>query len=201
MIKKSVKIEIDKIIKDVWLEDICEDYGNGLLIKEASLQCALYHHLRLRLADILEKNNLYIYPEFYFKDLKYRADLVIVEMDMDMQTSYLSSRVTDIASVIELKYDGGTAKTTEKYIKSDLPKLRQYFQSLPYKCQLYFGVIFETECKWLYWFDKRTTQKWGNGWLTELNAGRMDDETIFEVNSYNGMNYQHRSKTCEIEFY
>ena len=40
MIKKSVKIEIDKIIKDVWLEDICEDYGNGLLIKEASLQCA-----------------------------------------------------------------------------------------------------------------------------------------------------------------
>ena len=64
MIKKSVKIEIDKIIKDVWLEDICEDYGNGLLIKEASLQCALYHHLRLRLADILEKNNLYIYPEF-----------------------------------------------------------------------------------------------------------------------------------------
>ena len=39
--ENRVKKEIDKIIKDVWLEDICEDYGNGLLIKEASLQCAL----------------------------------------------------------------------------------------------------------------------------------------------------------------
>ena len=201
MIKKSVKKVIDKVIKDTWLEDICSDYGRGLLIKEASLQCALYHHLRLRLADILEENNLYIYPEFYFKDLKYRADLVIVEMDMNMQTSYLSARVIDLAAIIELKYDGGNAKSTEDYIKSDMPKLKRYFQSLPYDCQFYFGVIYENECEWLHWFDKRTSQNWGNGRLTELNAGRMDDETIFEVNSYNGMNCQNKSRKCEIEFY
>ena len=200
MIKKSVKKQIDKNIKDVWLEDICEDYGNGLLIKEASLQCALYHHLRNRLADILEANSLYIYPEFYFKDLKYRADLVIAEMDMNIPSAYLSTRVTDIAAVIELKYAGGNAKTTEKYIKSDMPKLKQYFQSLSYNCQLYFGVIYETECSWLSWFDKRTTNNWGSGWLTELNAGRIDNDTIFEVNSYNWMNYQSKSKKCEIRF-
>lgn len=201
MIKKSVKKVIDKVIKDTWLEDICPDYGKGLLIKEASLQCALYHHLRLRLTDILEENNLYIYPEFYFKDLKYRADLVIVEMDMSLPVTYLASCVTDIAAVIELKYDGGNAKSTEDYIKSDMPKLKRYFQALPDGCQFYFGVIYENECKWLHWFDKRTTQNWGSGHLTELNAGRMDDETIFEVNSYNGMNYQNKSRKCEIIFY
>ena len=42
MIKKSVKKEIDKIIKEVWLTDICKEYGRGGLIKEASLQCSLY---------------------------------------------------------------------------------------------------------------------------------------------------------------
>lgn len=200
MIKKSVKKAIDKIIKDVWLEDICVDYGNGLLIKEASLQCALYHHLRLRLADILDENSLYLYPEFYLRDLKYRADLVIAEMNMDMPSAYLSDRVTDLTAVIELKYDGGNAKSTENYIKSDMPKLRQYFQRLPYDCQLYFGVIYETECEWLHWFDKRTTQNWGNGRLTELNAGRVKGETIFEVNSYNGMNDANKTKKCDIGF-
>ena len=66
MIEKRVKKEIDKIIKEVWLDDICIDYGKGMLIKEASLQCSLYHHLQIRLAELLQDNNLYIYPEFYF---------------------------------------------------------------------------------------------------------------------------------------
>ena len=97
MINKDIKKEIDKIIKNVWLHEICDDYGKGKLIKEASLQCSLYHHLQIKLAEILQENNLYIYPEFYFKDLKYRADLAIVEMDMDKQERYLCNKMTDIA--------------------------------------------------------------------------------------------------------
>lgn len=37
MIKKNIKKETDKIIKEVWLNNICKDYGKGRLIKEANL--------------------------------------------------------------------------------------------------------------------------------------------------------------------
>lgn len=35
MIKKSIRKEIDKVIKNIWLHNICTDYGNGLLLREA----------------------------------------------------------------------------------------------------------------------------------------------------------------------
>lgn len=201
MIKKHIKKEIDKIIKEIWLNDVCNDYGKGLLIKEASLQCSLYHHLQNALASLLQENNLYIYPEFYFKDLKYRADLAVVEMDMNKQTSYLSERMTDIAAIVELKYAGGNAKTTADYIKTDMSKIKEYVNILPYDCQYYFGVIYETECDWLHWFDKRMTNNWASGCLTELNAGYLNEQMFFEVNSYNGLNMQHKRVECKIEFY
>lgn len=71
MIKKNVRKEIDKAIKNIWLHNICTDYGNGFLIKEASLQCSLYHHLQNELNPLLQENQLYIYPEFYFKENSY----------------------------------------------------------------------------------------------------------------------------------
>ena len=201
MIKKSVKKEIDRAIKEVWLDEVCGDYGAGQLIREASLQCSLYHHLQNRLADCLSRNHLSVYPEFYFPALKYRADLAIVEMDFSVDKFYLSERFTDIAAIIELKYDGGNSETTAEYIKSDMPKLKEYAQSLKYDCQYYFGVIYETECEWLHWFDKRSTNNWANGILTELNAGRIDGNMYFEVNSYNGLNFQHRKVPCNVQWW
>lgn len=200
VIKKGVKKEIDKIIKEVWLNDICKDYGRGSLIKEASLQCSLYHHLKNEMDSILEENNLYIYPEFYFKDLKYYADLAIVEMDMSDGSFFLGDRMTDVAAIIELKYSGGNAKTTSDYIKTDKSKFREYAYYLPYDCQYYFGVIYETECVWLHWFDGRSTNNWANGCLTELNAGYLDEEMYFEINSYNKWNFQNKRKKCRIDF-
>lgn len=196
MIKKSVKKQIDKIIKEVWLEDISADYCEGNLIKEASLQCSLYHHLQERLSSILHDNNLHIYPEFYFKDLKYYADLAIVEMDMNLDTNFLGNRMTDIAAIIELKYDGGNSQSAADYIMTDKPKLKEYVSKLPYECQYYFGVIYETDCEWLHWFDGRSTNNWASGRLTELNAGYLDEEMCFEVNSYN--NWPCKSKQKRI---
>ena len=60
MIKKSIRKEIDKVIKNIWLHNICTDYGNGLLLREASLQCSLYHHLQNELSPLLQQNQLYI---------------------------------------------------------------------------------------------------------------------------------------------
>ena len=200
MIKTSVLKEIDKTIKDIWLNEICEDYGNGFLIKEASLQCSFYYHLWNSLKTLLNENNLYFYPEVYFKDLKYYADLAIVEMNMDLECSYLADKLTDIAAIIELKYDSGSAISTSDYIKTDKTKIRKYVQSLGYNCQYYFGVIYETECEWLNWFDKRSTNNWADGCLTELNAGYLDDRMFFEVNSYNNINVQNKRVSCNIHF-
>ena len=200
MIKKSVRKEIDKVIKNVWLNNVCGDYGSGLLIKEASLQCSLYHHLQNELTVILKENDLYIYPEFYFKDLKYYADLAIVEMDMNSEKPWLSERLTDIAAIMELKFDGGNAVSTSDYIKSDIPKMKEYFRNLAYDCQYYFGVIYETECKWLNWLDKRSTNNWARGCVTELNAGYLDGTMYFEVNSYNNMNLQQKRISCNTVF-
>lgn len=195
MISESIKVEIDRLIKEIWLNDICEDYRRGNLIREASLQSSLYHHIRNRFGSYLEKHSLYVYPEFYFRELKFRADLVIAEMDMDKKTQWLSERVTDIAAIIELKYDGGYAASTENWIKSDKERLRIYAKKLKYNCQYYWGVIYETECTWLHWFDKRSTNTWGKGRLTELNAGLLSGQMTFEINSYNNMNKNlHKAK-------
>ena len=65
MITKSASRIIDHTIKMIWLKEICEDYGCGNLLREASLQSSLYHHLRTHLEDVLKENHLFIYPEFY----------------------------------------------------------------------------------------------------------------------------------------
>lgn len=108
--------------------------------------------------------------------------------------------MTDIATIIELKYDGGNAMSASDYIKTDMPKLKEYVCSLNYNCQYYFGVIYETDCEWLHWFDKRSTINWANGRLTELNAGYLGETMYFEVNSYNNMNFQHKKTSCKLFF-
>ncbi len=198
MIKKSVKKKIDKAIKDVWLTEICKEYGAGFLLLEASLQCSLYHHLRNALQPLLEENNLYIYPEFYFQQLGFHADLAICEMEMGMalETYYLHDCLTDIAAIIELKYGGSS-----DYIKTDIPKLKTYIQSLGYDCQYYFGAIDEkAERKRLPWLDRRSTNNWASGCFTELNAGYLEGSMYFEVNSYNNLNVQQKRVSCDFSW-
>lgn len=188
---------IDREIKKVWLKEICEDYGSGRLLREAGLQSSLYHHLRLHLEDILEENNLILCPEYYVPQLKYRADMAVVQMDLSASGA-LSTRVSDIAAIVELKFDGGTAQGTTDVIKYDLQKLKHYAKQMDESCQFYFGVIYETECEWLHWLDRRSTDHWADGCVTELNAGYLDGVMTFEVNSYNHMNTQNMSAICQM---
>ncbi len=199
MITKKARQEIDRVIKNIWLQEICEDYGKGRLLREASLQSSLYHHLRSHLELLLGDNSLYIYPEFYIPELKYRSDLAIVQMDLSAG-GRLSNRVADIAAIIELKFEGGTAQGTQDVIKADLQKLKRYAGQTGEGCQLYFGVIYETECVWLHWLDRRSTGHWADGCVTELNAGYLNDVMTFEVNSYNHMNIQNRSSICHMQW-
>jgi len=58
--------QIDKAIKEIWLNEIQSDYNNYLLLKEDALKCGFYHHLRSRIGDLLLENNLRLFPEYWF---------------------------------------------------------------------------------------------------------------------------------------
>ena len=199
MLTKKAQNAIDQAIKTVWLREVCRDYGKGRLLREASLQSCLYHHLRSHLDSVLSDNSLYIYPEFYVPELKYRADLAIVQMDLS-KGGALSQRVSDIAAVIELKFEGGAAQGTLDAIKADLQKIKRYAKQIDGSCQFYFGVIYEAECTWLQWYDRRRTDHWADGRVTELNAGYLDGVMTFEVNSYNHRGVQNRRAVCQMSW-
>lgn len=123
--------------------------------------------------------------------------MAIVQMELSADGA-LSQRVSDIAAIVELKFEGGTAQGTLDVIKADLHKIKRYAKQMDENCQFYFGIIYETECDWLYWLDRRSTEHWANGCVTELNAGYLDGVMTFEVNSYNHMSIQNRSATCQM---
>lgn len=188
MVSQNVLMKIDKAIKEIWLNEVVNDYDEGLLLKEDSLKCSLYHHMRNKLDDILKENNLRIYPEFYFKNLKYRADIAIVEIEKNSDKEYLADMVKNVIAIIELKYSYGTDERTISDIRNDVWKIKDYIQTGKMLCQYYFGVIYESECIGLNWIDKRSSGNWAKGYVTELDAGIIDGEMWFEVNSYNGLN-------------
>lgn len=196
MVKKRVRREIDKAIKEIWLTEICREYGEGRLLEEADVQSSLYHHLRMRLDPLFAENSLYIYREFYAAKPGrrgwYKIDLAICEMDMSLP-GYWRDCWTDAAAVIELKYGG-----SDEWITSDFPKLRHCMNLFGKDCQYYFGVIDTREMFCLNWLDGRS--RWAKNCFTELNSGCLDGEMYFEVNSYNDMNlrFQRKRKHCDF---
>ena len=195
MIQKSVRSKIDRAVKDIWLTDICREYGEGRFIVEADIQCSLYHHLRQRLDPLFMENHLYLYPEFYVPGLGRRGqhiDLAILEMDMGLP-GFLRDRYTDAVAIIELKYGGG-----DEWITSDFPKMKGYMDVFGRDCQYYFGVIDLREMARLNWLDGRS--RWAKGCFTELNAGFLNGEMFFEVNSLNGLSpdLQHKQTRCNV---
>lgn len=195
MVKRSVRRKIDKAIKDVWLTDICREFGEGRFIVEADIQCSFYHHLRRRLDPVFKENRLIVYPEFYVPGQGRRGqhiDLAICEMDMSLP-GLLRDRRTDTAAIIELKYGGG-----DEWIASDFPKLRGYMDLFGRDCQYYFGVIDLRELARMNWLDERSRR--ADGCFTELNAGFLDSEMYFEVNSFNTLSpcLQHKRTRCDI---
>ena len=189
MIKKSVQKEIDRVLKSIWLNEIQQDYMENCLLKEDSLKCAIYYHLRNELEEILKENDLRIYPEFYIPEVKYRADLAIVRIDPQKEETWLKDMVTDIAVIMELKYTSGTDDATINWVKNDLWKFKDYLYSAHLsECQFYFAALYESDCEWLNWLDARSTNRWAKGRVTELVSGFIGEDMCFEVHSYNGMN-------------
>ncbi len=86
--------------------------------------------------------------------------------------------------LLELKFTSDSAKSTSDWMRSDIQKLKEYVQKSRMQCQMYFAVIYEVDCKWLYWLDRRNTNNWAAGRVTELDAGKIDGTMKFEIRSY-----------------
>ena len=179
---------IDKTIKEIWVSEIARDYSEHYLLKEDCLKNSFYFHLRTKLSDYLKANNLRIYTEYYISVLGYYADLAIVQINPESEETHLKDWVTNVIALFEFKYKGGYSKITESVIKSDIIKLKRYVQNSDLQCQFYLAVIYETECWALNWLDKRQTNNWASNRVTELDAGYIDGNMVFEINSYNGLN-------------
>jgi len=187
LISKEIVEKIDATIKNTWINNIQKDYNSLSLLKEDSVKCSFYYHLRRKLASLLDANSLRIYPEYYIKELGYRADLAIVKVDFETEKDYLKDMIFDVVAVIEIKFASGNSERSEKWIKSYLSKIKNYVKYNS-DFQLYFASIYETECDHLRWFDKRSTNNWADGHVVELSAGYINGKMKFEVHSYNHLN-------------
>lgn len=202
---------IDKAIKQIWVNEIANDYAENFLLKEDTLKNAFYHHLRNRLDAILSEKNLRIYTEFNecgLKTRRKRADLAIVKMkDEPSNSEYLGEDVESVLALIELKFTSGGARSINT-IFEDVAKTKNYIQDKKYadmymNCQFYLGIIHEHTYKHsdLQWLGKRQYNNWAKGRLTELNASYYEDklpEKIgFSICSYNELNPDMERKTLD----
>lgn len=186
MIRKRIQKQIDATIKEIWMKNIPKDFEEGYIINEDCLKITLCYHLRRKLASVLRENNLRIYTEKYFPQMRKKPDIIIAEIrdDYEENSLYSSIREEDIVALVELKFRSDTAKSTSDWMKEDLKKLKGYVQKSKVKCQLYFAVIYEVKCEWLQWFDGRSTNNWAAGRVTELDAGWINGDMEYEVHSY-----------------
>lgn len=186
MVKKAVAKEIDQIIREIWMKNIPKDFNEGYIINEDCLKMSLCYHLRRKLASLLKENNLRIYTEKYFPRLKKKPDIIITQIRKNYKENSLYSSIheEDVVVLIELKFRSDTAQSTEKWMRNDIWKLKQYVQKSKLRCPLYFAVIYEVECSWLNWLDGRSTNNWAAGRVTELNAGWNNGRMKYEINAY-----------------
>jgi len=192
MNKKIVSI-IDRHIKEMWINEIKNDYNTLRLLKEDTLKNAFYHHLRNRLGDtFLDEHNLRIFTEVNDGDLKgsgKRADIAIVKMKNPQESFYWGDDIETYIAIIELKYTSKYSAT--KAVYKDFNKFKEYYQVHKIDCQYYAGIITEIAWERPDWLNKKQTNNWANGRVTELVASYENDENNdmkFEVFSYNHLN-------------
>ena len=132
---------IHQIVKNVWIEDIKNDYQNSYLLKEDSFKNAFYFHLRKRLGDdYLLDNNIRIFTEYYIDGE--RIDLVIVEIDPEKAIEdFLGECIVRIIAVVEMKYKGSTV--SERYFDDDIEKIVRYINKFKSNTIFYPAFIRE----------------------------------------------------------
>ena len=166
--EKIIKL-IDDTIKSIWKNEIAYDYDEGWLLKEDTLKNSFYFHLRTKLGQIFDKNDIRIFTEF--TDDKFRGsgcipDMVIAKVDFEKDARYYGDYVEECLCVIEFKYKTGF--NSADVIFKDYEKMCKYVKELGINCKLYMATIWEHEDDATNW--ERKNASWAKNLLTELNA-------------------------------
>jgi hypothetical protein len=124
----KIMLKIDRTIKEVWINEIKNDLSNNYILYEDTLKNAFYFHLRNKLSDLMENNNIRIFTEFHDGKLaaKYvRADIAIVKIG-DNKNDHIKNNIDRIYSIIELKHKGAQV-SIDPFI-SDVEKSINYIK-------------------------------------------------------------------------
>ncbi len=162
---------IDKIIKDIWTNNIQQDYNNGLILNEDTLKNALYFHLRTYFEKNSDYNNLCIYTEcrdYGFPKLAYIPDMIII-----------NKATQKIVAVFELKYKPRNYYYVENSVYYDCHKLKQYIKKLDTtqsNCKYYIAAITLGDFTRANWLDGRS--KWAKNKVSELIAYEPNGQKI-----------------------
>ncbi|MBQ9853331.1 MAG: hypothetical protein IJO37_10525 [Ruminiclostridium sp.] len=180
-------LALDRAIKETWTQSVEKDYTDAYILNEDTLKNVFYHHLRVRMEQNGDLGFLRIYTEctgFGFNQIyqkkHLRPDMVVANGEQ-------------IVAVVEFKYKNMHCYDLEGEILRDYEKMRIYLRKgrcLDEKCQFYVATITPGEFSRPAWLDKRQTNYWAKGRVTELNAYMPDGEMKFDIISYNGMNLE-----------
>ena len=177
--KDELITKINTTLNDIWINNIKQDYDNGHLLKEDTLKNALYFHLRTKLSNVLEQNDLRIFTEYnsgIFKGTEYRPDMVIAKVDFDCNSNNYEDWIQECLCIIEIKYKQGFHSSES--ISKDFDKIKLYIENFKSDCQYCMATIWEYEDEATSWIDN---DEWAKGKLTELNASFENDEMRFYV--------------------
>lgn len=180
---------VDRAIKEIWINNIKNDYSNDYLLLEDSLKNSFYFHLRSKLTDdFLNAHNLRIYTELH-TGYGERIDIAVVKIN-DSGDTHLRDRIVDYISVIELKHKW--RQVPIKPFIDDIQKIKRYLKRKDYvNCQYYLGFIHEAEydLEETAWLSSREQSTWAKGNLTELSGFYNEEKIIFTISSYNDINH------------
>lgn len=189
----KIMFKIDRAIKEIWINEIKKDLGNTYILYEDTLKNAFYFHLRNKLNNLMEDNNIRIFTEFHDGKLAGKsviADIAIVKIG-DNREGHIKNNIDRIYAIIELKHKGAQV-SIDPFI-SDVEKSIKYIKDKDLKeIQFYLGFIHEGEFATgeISWLEDKKQEMMVQGRLTELSACYYEDqdEMVYTIISYNDMN-------------
>lgn len=167
--KKDIRNRIKEIVKHIWVNEIHDDYNNDIFLCEDTLKNVLYFYLRQYLKSEIEFDNIRIYTEYYLKDAKSKADILIgylndktMKILDETREYYCTKEAVEPLAIFELKYKSYSGG--ENDFCSDISKVKERYKNVTEleNCDFYLCFISEYDFGCHKWSDDER--------ITELTA-------------------------------
>ncbi len=99
--------------------------------------------MRKKLDKLMRENNIRIFTEYVFSEPRYRADIVIAEINPKRADYGLDDAVISFVALFELKFTRGADPATIDWVKHDFWKFKDYLNIAGLSdCQFYFATVY-----------------------------------------------------------